>query len=213
ADLAVVAAYGKILTRKELNAPKYGSINIHPSLLPKYRGPSPIQSAILNGDKVSGIAIIKIDEEMDHGPILYQDSLELSDMDTFDTLSKKMFLRSAEILPQVIIDFIAGKINPKEQNHSAATFCKLLTKEGGYFDINNPPSPEQLDRLIRAYHPWPGVWTKWSPSSHPEGRNINPKDLKIVKFLPEGLLQMEGKKAIPLRDFLNGYPDFPIKTL
>lgn len=199
ADLAVVAAYGKILTKEELNAPKYGSINVHPSLLPKYRGPSPIQSAILNGDKVSGISIIKMDEEMDHGPLLYQESLELSDMDTFDSLSKKMFLRAAEVLPKIIEDFIAGNTTPKEQNHDKATFCKILTRESGYFDINNPPSPEQLDRMIRAYYPWPGTWTKWKG--------------KIVKLHPGGVIQMEGKKAIPLKDFLNGYPDFPLKNI
>lgn len=199
ADLAVVAAFGKILTSEELNAPKYGAINIHPSLLPKYRGPSPIQAAILNGDKVSGITIIKMDEEMDHGPILYQDSLELSDNDNFDTLSKKMFQHSAEILPRVIEDFLKGKLQPKEQSHPETTFCKLLTKESGYFDISNPPPPEQLDRMIRAYYPWPGVWTKWNG--------------KIVKFLPEKMMQMESKKAISLQDFLNGYPDFPFKSI
>ncbi|MBI2196830.1 methionyl-tRNA formyltransferase [Candidatus Daviesbacteria bacterium] len=199
ADLAVVAAYGKILTKEELNAPKYGSINIHPSLLPKYRGPSPIQAAILNGDKVSGITIIKMDEEIDHGPILYQEEMELSDKDTFDTLSKKMFQHSAEVLPQVIQDFVRGRIQPQLQRHAIATHCNLLTKESGYFDINNPPSREILDRMIRAYYPWPGTWTRWHG--------------KIVKLHPKGVIQMEGKKAIPLRDFLNGYPDFPIQNL
>lgn len=197
ADLAVVAAYGRILTKGELNTPKYGCINIHPSLLPKYRGPSPIQTAILNGDKTSGITIIKMDEEMDHGPLLYQESLELSSEDTFDSLSKKMFLRSAEVLPEIINKFVAGAIEDFAQDDKKATFCKLLTKESGYFDINNPPSTEQLDRMIRAYYPWPGTWTRWNN--------------KIVKFLPEGMMQMEGKKAILLKDFQNGYPDFPIR--
>lgn len=199
ADLAVVAAYGKILIPEELKYPKYGSINVHPSLLPKYRGPSPIQAAILNGERVSGISIIQMDEEMDHGPIIYQEKIELSDRDNFDILSKKMFLRASEVLPKVIEDFIAGKIKPKSQNHAMATFCNLLTRESGYFNINNPPSPKQLDRMIRAYYPWPGAWTRWNG--------------KIVKFLPEGLIQMEGKKAIALQDFLNGYPDFPLKKL
>ncbi len=199
ADLTVVAAYGKILPKEKLNAPKYGSINIHPSLLPKYRGPSPIQSAILNGDKVSGITIIKMDEEMDHGPIIYQKSLELSDMDNFDTLSKKMFLRAAKVLPQIINKFVAGAIEDFAQDNKKTTYCNLLTRESGYFDINHLPSPEQLDRMIRAYYPWPSAWTKWNN--------------KIVKFLPNEMMQMEGKKAIPLRDFLNGYPDFPLKTI
>lgn len=198
-DLIVVAAFGKILPKEMLNAPKYGSINIHPSLLPKYRGPSPIQEAILNGDKVSGITIIKMDEEMDHGPILYQESLDLSDKDNFDTLSKKMFLRAAEVLPKIINKFVAGAIEDFAQDNKKATYCNLLTRESGYFDINNPPSPEKLDRMIRAYHPWPGVWTRWNN--------------KIVKFLPNGQMQMEGKKAIQLKDFLNGYPDFPIRNL
>ncbi len=204
ADLAVVAAFGKILTSEELNAPKYGSVNVHPSLLPKYRGPSPIQAAILNGDKTSGISIIKMDEEMDHGPIIYQEEIELSDKDTFDSLSKKMFQRAAEVLPKVLEDFIQRKIQPRLQRHAIATYCNLLTKNSGYFDINQPPSPKHLDRMIRAYYPWPGVWTRWKS--------------KIVKLHPKGaigerLIQLEGKKAIPLKDFLNGYPDFPIKTL
>ena len=170
ADLAVVAAYGHILTKKELETPKYGCINVHPSLLPKYRGPSPIQRAILSGDKVSGITIIKMDEEVDHGSILYQEQIELSNRDNFDTLSKNMFHRSSVILPKIIEDFIAGKTTPKKQDHSKATFTPHLTKEDGYFDINSPPNPEVLDRMIRAYYPWPGVWTKWRG--------------KIVKFLP-----------------------------
>ncbi len=199
ADLAVVAAYGHILTKEELETPKYGCINVHPSLLPKYRGPSPIQSAILNGEEISGISIIKMDKEIDHGPIIYQGELDLSDKDNFDTLSKKMFLKAGEILPKIIKDFISGKINPTQQNHSKATLTLHLSKESGYFDINNAPDSETLDRMIRAYFPWPGVWSRWNG--------------KIVKFLPEGKLQMEGKKPISFKDFLNGYPDFPLKQL
>lgn len=196
ADLAVVAAYGKILSKMELNTPKYGCINVHPSLLPKYRGPSPIQSAILNGDKISGISIIKIDEEIDHGSIIYQEQLELSDSDNFDTLSKKMFASAAEVLPKIIEDFIQDKIKSVTQNHNLATYCKELKKEDGYFEIDNPPD---LGRKIRAYYPWPSVWTRW--------------ENKIVKFLPGNMMQMEGKKVISLKDFLNGYPDFPLKQL
>lgn len=196
ADLGVVAAYGKILTKEELETPKFGCINVHPSLLPKYRGPSPIQQAILNGDKVSGVTIIKMDEEVDHGPIIYQQNLGLSDNDNFDTLSKKMFLLAAEILPQIINDFIQGKIEPVAQNDKEATYCELLTRDSGYFDIDK--IPENLEKMIRAYYPWPGVWTKWHG--------------KIVKFLPDGKLQMEGKKVLSKVDFLNGYPDFPLKN-
>lgn len=199
ADLGVIAAYGKILTKEELAIPKYGCINVHPSLLPKYRGSSPIQEALLHGDKTTGITIIKMDKEVDHGYIIYQEELELSDKDNFDILSKKMFRRAAVILPQIIEDYIAGKIVLKPQDHLQTTFCQKLTKETGYFNINNPPSPEVLDKMIRAYYPWPGVWCKWNG--------------KIVKFLPDELIQMEGKKAISLKDFLNGYPNFPLKVV
>lgn len=197
ADLAVVVAYGRILTKEELDSPKYGCINVHPSLLPKYRGATPIQQAILNGDKISGITIIKMDEQVDHGPIIYREQMELSDKDNFQTLSKKMFHRAADILPKIIKDYATGKIKLHRQNHTKALFCQRLTRDSGYFDISNPPSPEKLDRMIRAYYPWPGVWTKWKG--------------KIVKFLPANMLQMEGKKPISYKDFLNGYPDFPIR--
>lgn len=207
ADLAVVAAFGHILTKKELETPKHGCINVHPSLLPKYRGPSPIQSAILSGDKISGITIIKMDEEADHGPILYQEQIELSNKDNFDTLSKRMFLKSAKVLPQITTKFVSGKITPLIQDHSQATYTKHFTKQDGYFDISNPPSPDILDRMIRAYYPWPGVWTIW------RGESGKGKGGRIVKFLPGNELQMEGKKAISFKDFLNGYPDFPLKSI
>ncbi len=231
ADLAVVAAYGHILTKDELNTPKFGCINVHPSLLPKYRGPSPIQSAILNGDRETGLTIIKMDEEIDHGPVIYQEALELSDRDNFDTLSKKMFQLSADILPEVIENFIKGSITPKPQDESETTFCEKLTRNSGYFDINSPPTPKALDKMIRAYYPWPGVWTQWNdkivkflPSpSHPErseGPLTNVSSNKLRDSSPDFhrgqndkfLLQMEGKKAIPFKDFLNGYPEFPIEV-
>lgn len=218
ADLAVVAAYGKILTLDELNSPKFGCINIHPSLLPKYRGPSPIQSAILNGDKTTGVTIIKMDQEMDHGPIIYQEEFDLLDTETFESIAEKSFGKANEVLVQIINDFIAGKIIPQEQNHADATFCKMLRKESGYFDIDQPPLQETLDKMIRAYYPWPGVWTKWRV----QGTGYRVQE-KIVKFLPahiamqsvaggpQYMMQMEGKKAVSKKDFLNGYPDFPLK--
>ena len=205
ADLAVIAAYGHILTKEELEMPKFGCINVHPSLLPKYRGPSPIQSAILKGDKVSGVSIIKMDEEIDHGPVIYTTKIILSPKDNFESLSKKMFLLAGSVLPKIIKDFLERKLKTVNQNHSKATFTPHLTKEDGYFDIDNPPTVEKLDKMIRAYFPWPGVWCKWSFGFAQD------KKMKIVKLLPNQMIQMEGKKPISLKDFLNGYPDFPIK--
>src|SRR5579862_4960577 len=108
-DLFVVAAYGKIVPNNILKLPKYSAINIHPSLLPKYRGPTPIQTTLLNGDKQSGITFIKMDEQMDHGPILHQIPFTLEETDTFGWLMKNTFAQAAQILPYVIEEYIAGK--------------------------------------------------------------------------------------------------------
>ncbi len=195
-DLFVVASYGKILPEELLNIPTCGALNVHPSLLPKYRGPSPITATILNEEKEAGVTIIQMDKEMDHGPIIAQQKYQLEGSETFDNLAEKLFTLGAQIIVEVIPEFIAGKIIPHPQKHSNATFCKLIKRDDGYFDINNPPERETLDRMVRAYHPWPGVWAKWNG--------------KIVKFFPEGKIQMEGKKILSFKDFLNGYPDFPL---
>lgn len=196
-DLLVVASFGKIIPKQILESAKLGAINIHPSHLPKYRGPSPIQSQILGGVTDSAISFILMDAEMDHGPIIYQEPYQIKPDDTFESLLKSMFGASAALLPTVIKSFADNKLKPISQNDEEATFCLEIKKEDGYFDIENPPEKEKLDRLIRAYYPWPTAWTKWNG--------------KIVKFLPEGKVQMEGKRVLPLKDFLNGYRDFPIK--
>lgn len=195
ADLFIVAAFGKIIPQSVLDIPKYGALNIHPSSLPRYRGPSPLQTAILKGDTQSAITIMKMDAEMDHGSIVKTEGFRLSEQDTFETLSTKAFLEAIPLLREIIPEFIHGTIPLQEQDHSKATYTKIITKDDGYFDINNPPSPESLDRMIRAYYSWPGVWTRWNG--------------KIVKFLPKEAVQMEGKKPMLLKDFLNGYPHFP----
>lgn len=194
--LFVVAAYGKIIPKSILDIPKYGSLNIHPSILPKYRGPSPIQAAILNGDKTTGATIMVVDEKMDHGPIVSTKKIRLSSKDDNQTLSNKLFQEGVNLLVKVIPDFINGKLKLRPQNHKKAIYCKTIEKRDGYFDISNPPDPQKLDMMVRAYYPWPSVWTQWKN--------------KIVKFYPQKLVQMEGKKAMPIKDFLNGYPDFPL---
>ena len=198
-QLFVVASYGKIIPKSILDIPKYGALNVHPSLLPKYRGPSPIPATILSGDKITGITIIKMDEKMDHGPIVTVTKVRLSGQEDFVTLINKLFQLGAELLVKIIPDYVTNRIKPARQNHAMASFCQLIKKGDGYFDLANPPEPGMLDRMIRAYYPWPGVWTLWNK--------------KVVKFLPGGFLQMEGKKPISWNDFLNGYPDFPILRL
>lgn len=206
-DLFIVVSYGQILSQVLLDIPKLGAINIHGSLLPKYRGASPIQQAILNGDRETGISIIVMDEQLDHGPILSTKKISISEQDTFETLSNKLVQVGAKLLIEILPKFVDGKIKPVPQDHAKATYCERLTRESGYFPIENPPAPEQLDKMIRAYYPWPGVWTKWRV----KGQGLRVKE-RIVKFLPGGLLQMEGKKPISCKDFLNGYPDFPLKS-
>ncbi len=196
ADLFLVASYGKIVPKIVLNIPKFGCLNWHPSLLPKYRGASPIQSAILNGDLQTGVTIMLMDEKMDHGPILAVKKISLNPSDTFESLVKKASYQSIDLLINTVAEFVRGQIQPKPQKTDLATYCKLIKKEDGYFDINNPPDPKRLDRMIRAYYPWPNAWTRW-------------KD-KMVKLLPEKMIQIEGKKPIQLADFQNGYPDFPL---
>lgn len=216
-DLFVVAAFGRLIPQEILDIPKFGALNIHPSLLPKYRGPSPIQNTILSGDKTSGLTIIKMDKEMDHGPVVSTKEISLSGQDTFDTLSKKMFELGAQELVKITPDFVSGKIKPREQDHSQATYTHIIRKEDGYFEINNPPPLEKLDRMIRAYYPWPTAWTRLRPRSATASRGEQgfggqaQLKGKIIKFLPNRMVQLEGKKPVPFEDFLRGHPNFPLK--
>ncbi len=224
-DLFIVASYGKIIPQALLDIPKLGAINVHGSILPKYRGASPIQSAILNKDKETGVTTVLMDDQMDHGPVLFTKKISISDKDTYSTLSTKILQVAAPLLIDTLTKFVEGNVTPKQQNHDLATFCSLLKKDSGYFDINNPPSLENLDRMIRAYYPWPGVWTRFRASSADrvphKASAVTQVAAKaeqgssgqecIVKLLPEGKIQMEGKKVMGLKDFLNGYPDFPLK--
>jgi len=203
AELGVLAYFGLLLPKELLNTFPKGILNIHPSILPKYRGATPVQTAILNGDSETGVTIIKLDEELDHGPILAQEKEKVLSNDTTATLHDKLFTKGTDMLKKLIPEHIEGKIKLQDQKHDEASFTERdLTRQHGYFDINNPPSKEKLDRMIRAYYPWPGVWSKMQ---------IGDKE-KIVKFLPENKLQVEGKKPVSLKDFLNGYPDLEEKT-
>ena len=196
-QLFIVAAYGKIIPKDILDLPKYGAINIHPSLLPEYRGPTPIQTALKDGKTETGISIMKMDEKMDHGPLLATIPYPITSSDTSATLLETMFAKSAEALPQVIEDYVSGKIQPKKQNDEKATYTNILTKDDGYFDLENPPEASVFDCMVRAYYPWPNVWTKVKVKDH---------DIR-VKFLPGKIIQMEGKQPVSLRDFINGYPE------
>ena len=201
-DLAILVAYGKIIPEDILAIPKWGFINVHPSLLPKYRGPSPIQSAILADEKFTGVSIIKLDEEIDHGPILAQESIVIKKNNTHASLIEKLGILGVKLLAETLPKYLDGKLKPSPQDNLKATFTKRITKRDGAIDLQNPPDPQTLDRMIRAYYPWPGVWTEIeSRDKSQESKN------KIIKFLPGNLIQPEGKRAMSISEFRNGYPE------
>ncbi len=197
ANIAVLAYFGLILPDKVLNVFSKGIINIHPSLLPKYRGPSPGQTAILNGDKQTGVTIIKLDKEVDHGPILVQETEPILPDDTAETLYERLFTKGARLLTDCIQKYLEGKLQLTDQNHTKTIYTQHLTRQDGFINLQSPPSPQFLNRMIRAYHPWPGVWTEL---------RIRNQELRI-KFLPKKIIQVEGKKPMSYKDFLNGYPE------
>ncbi|MBI2074255.1 MAG: methionyl-tRNA formyltransferase [Candidatus Levybacteria bacterium] len=213
-DIAVLAYFGLILPKSILELFPLGILNVHPSLLPKYRGPTPGQTAILNGDKETGVTIIKLDEEVDHGPILAQTIKPIPPNYTTPQLYTELFDDGAGLLAAHIDNYLKGKIKLEPQDHKKATFTPTLTRGDGFIDLENPPSTEKLDRMIRAYYPWPGVWSRISlrtdlKKSQKINTNEGPslKSKSIIKFLPEKMIQVEGKKPMSYKDFINGYPN------
>ncbi len=199
ADLGVCAAFGKIIPSSVINHFKFGILNIHPSLLPKYRGSSPIQTAIANGDTETGITIIKMDDKMDHGPIVSQFKEEILPDDTFSSLRERLFKKSAQFLIDLIPNYTKGKINLKIQDESLATFTKMVKKEDGYVDLSD--DPQLIDRKLRAYSPWPGIWTQITLKQ--TGQN---KRLKILEYKNEPVtVQLEGKNPVSWQQFKNAY--------
>jgi len=198
-DLGVVANFGVILPEKLIKIFPKGILNIHPSLLPKYRGPTPVQSAILNGEIKTGVTLIKIDSKIDHGPIIDREEFKLKPSDNSQKALYELFEKGAVLLRKNLNDYFTGNIKPKPQNHAQATFTRVLKREDGFVNVSKFPSFEKLDRMIRAYFPWPGVWTRLRLSSGGQA--------KIIKFLPNKQIQVEGKKEMSYKDFLNGYPE------
>jgi len=158
-DLIVVAAYGQILPKEILEIPKFGCLNVHPSLLPKYRGASPIHATILNEDKKTGVTIILMDEKMDHGPILFQRATMIEEAETAKGLHDKLANLGARLLLETIPKWQRGLIKPYPQDEKKVTFSKILTKEDGR--INWKKTAEELEREIRAFSDWPGSFTFW----------------------------------------------------
>src|SRR3989344_3049017 len=237
-DLCVVAAYGKIIPSRYLNVPKYGFLNVHPSLLPKYRGPSPIQTAILNGEANTGVTIMIVDEEVDLGPILASREFPISNplaseqFSNHDELAKKLFELGAKLLIEIITKYVNGEIKPIPQDHSQATFTKIFTREDGRINWSEPA--EKIYNQIRALNPEPGAWTLLRlPGLGEQSKimNILTSQIgcsRIVEEVPGTVvgidgnvavatktcylilkqIQLEGGKEMDARSFVNGHPDF-----
>lgn len=193
-DVFVVMAYGKIIPDSILKIPKYESLNIHPSLLPKLRGSSPIESAILNDEKENGVTIIKMDAEMDHGPIVAQTKVEIENWPVrADILGNILVNQGADLLIEVLPKWIRNEIVATEQDHSKATFTKKIKKEDGEIDLNNDPYQNFLK--IQAYHDWPSAFffengkrMKITQASFKNG------ELRIEKVIPEGKSEVNYQK-------------------
>ena len=184
-DFFVVVSYGKIIPQEILDLPKLGTINIHPSLLPLYRGPSPIVSTILNGDKITGVTIIKIDEKMDHGPILAQAKISLSGNESIQDLEKSLAELGSELLIKIIPDFVALKIQEIPQNDAEATYCKKIKKEDGLIDLND--NAEKNYDKFRAYANWPRTFFfKDGKRIIITDAKLENREFKILKIIPEG---------------------------
>ncbi len=218
APLFVVASYGKIIPQTVLDIPKYGTLNIHPSLLPKYRGASPLQSAMLDDTKDTGVSIMVIDVEMDHGPIIVQENVHIDEWPTYEEFEERMAKTGAKLLVKVLPEWVSGKILATSQNHIDATFTKKIKKEDGLIDysvIKSLATASLADqylayRKIQAFHEWPQAYfqldhnskiirvkiteAQWSKAT--EDGQVR---LKIEKVIPEG------SKEISFSDFLRGY--------
>lgn len=230
ADLYIVAAFGQILPQRVLDQPKYGTLNIHASLLPKYRGADPIAEAILQGETESGVTIMVLDAGIDTGPTLLNRSLTLAEDETTGTLTAKLAELGAQALLEALPQWIAGTIVPTPQEELHATHTRMLRKEDGVLRWDKPASV--LARQIRAYIPWPGSYTHWHGkllkilAAHPLAveierleQDVHPgrvstreeaghQVLAVVTgsgFLIVTRLQLEGKKAMSAEEFLRGY--------
>ncbi len=220
-DLFVVISYGQIIPPNLLELPKYGAINIHGSLLPKYRGASPIQHALLNGDSTTGITFMKMNEKMDEGNILLLKKHEIQKDDTYTTLYKKLAVLGGAMAPLVISDYLEGALTAIPQDESKATTCGKIEKNDGLIDWKNNTAKE-IHNKIRAYTPWPSCFTTWenkrlkilAASVDESTTSLNPGVMRITgdvlhigtkqgAILPLEL-QMEGKKPCDIKTFLNG---------
>ena len=229
-DLIILVAYGKILPKAVLEIPRLGAVNIHPSLLPKYRGPSPIQNALLQGEKKTGTTIMLMDAGIDTGDILAQKEIEIAPEEIYSELEKKLLALSSQLLIETLPLWINKKIIPQKQNNSEASYCQLIQKSDGKIDWNI--DADKIYNKYRAFFTWPGVFTLWQEKrlklnkiklssekfeSHKIGEIFQINDIIYVQAKSGAItleeIQLEGKPNSKIKDFLNGHPEFIGDTL
>ena len=232
-DLIVVAAFGQILRQNVLDLPRFGCINVHASLLPRWRGSAPIQAVIRAGDAQSGITIMKMDAGVDTGPMLRQGAVPITPTETGQSLHDKMAALGGDLLMETLPDYLTGKIEPQPQDEALQTYAPMLKKEDGL--LNWSLSAVALERQIRAFEPWPGTYTLWNgkvlkvlpaveqsirvvEGSAAPGTVLRSRDNIIAVGTGDGLLalwqvQLAGKPATPIHAFVNGYQAFIGATL
>ena len=229
-DVVIVAAYGLFLPDEVLRLPRLGCLNIHPSLLPRHRGPSPVATAILDGDETSGVTIMLLDEGMDTGPILAQRETRISADETAEELTERLFELGSELLVDTLDQWGREQILPTPQNNDDASVTRRLQREDGRIDWSQ--SADSIARRVRAFTPWPGTFTVWrgktvkilrgSPVdgalSGTPGTVVRLDDSTIAVLTGSGAvevqsLQIEGRRAMSATDFVRGYGDFVGSTL
>jgi methionyl-tRNA formyltransferase len=198
-DVGIVTDFGFIIPKEIFNIPKYGTLNIHPSLLPKYRGTTPIQSAILAGDKKIGVTVIKIDEGIDSGPIIAQTQIRLSGSENYQILHDYLSELGASLLLTTLPYYITNDLTPELQNSKKAIYTKILKKEDG--EITLETSGTEVDRKIRALYPWPGVYIIFKDKR----LQITSAHLDKDKVLVIDRVKPAGKNEMSYDDFKNGY--------
>ena len=223
-DVIVVAAYGKLLPKTVLELPPHGCLNLHPSLLPRHRGPSPVATAILEGDDVTGVSLMLLDEGMDTGPVMAQREYALTGEETAGELTVTLFDMGADLLAQSIVPWTRGELQAQPQDDARATVSRKLERADGAADWTL--SAETLARQCRAYSPWPGLYTQWegktlkllevsplpiSDQQQPPGLVVPATPVAVATgdgLLGLSRLQLEGRRPVTAREFLAGYPDF-----
>jgi methionyl-tRNA formyltransferase len=228
-DVIVVAAFGQILPRPVLSLPRYGCLNVHPSLLPRFRGVSPVAAAILAGDLFTGVSIMLLDEGLDTGPLLARAQVPIAAQDTAGSLSAKLSRVGAQLLLEVLPRWLGGELTPRPQDEAQASYAGPISKQAG--EIDWKLGARDVWRRVRAYQPWPGAYTRW------QGRRLG--ILEAVPLSREGAapagrvvalagggeappfgvatgqgvlgilrLRLEGKRAVGAAEFLHGQRDF-----